>query len=157
MLMAAGYRPFREIFASQGPLSLDIFYPDLHAVRADARGGPAGPGAVLGGRACVVGGLDGAAAPAGWLRGRRGRPAADVSPIFLKNSRLALVEVPALVPAIAAVGAALAYGRTGDRRWLAGAGVLDGARARDQADGRAGPAPDRPGRSCCAGRGCASG
>jgi len=27
MLMAAGYRPFRDIFASQGPLSLDIFYP----------------------------------------------------------------------------------------------------------------------------------
>src|SRR5687768_7013109 len=27
MLMAAGYRPFREIFASQGPLSLDVFYP----------------------------------------------------------------------------------------------------------------------------------
>src|SRR5829696_2405556 len=27
MLMAAGYRPFREIFASQGPLSPDIFYP----------------------------------------------------------------------------------------------------------------------------------
>src|SRR3954469_18180279 len=27
MLMAAGYRPFRDIFASQGPLSLDLFYP----------------------------------------------------------------------------------------------------------------------------------
>ena len=27
MLMAAGYRPFRDIFASQGPLSLDIFFP----------------------------------------------------------------------------------------------------------------------------------
>src|SRR3954469_25073575 len=27
MLMAVGYRPFREIFASQGPLSLDVFYP----------------------------------------------------------------------------------------------------------------------------------
>src|SRR5438874_5233902 len=27
MLMAAGYRPFRDIFASQGPLSLDVFYP----------------------------------------------------------------------------------------------------------------------------------
>ncbi|MDP8921570.1 MAG: hypothetical protein M3O34_01680, partial [Chloroflexota bacterium] len=27
MLMVAGYRPFRDIFASQGPLSLDAFFP----------------------------------------------------------------------------------------------------------------------------------
>ena len=25
LLMAAGFRPFRDIFASQGPLSLDVF------------------------------------------------------------------------------------------------------------------------------------
>src|SRR4051812_3665222 len=27
LLMSAGYRPFREIFASQGPLLLDALYP----------------------------------------------------------------------------------------------------------------------------------
>src|SRR5215470_13390118 len=27
LLMSAGYRPFRDIFASQGPLLLDILYP----------------------------------------------------------------------------------------------------------------------------------
>ena len=27
LLMASGYRPFRDIFASQGPLSLDVFFP----------------------------------------------------------------------------------------------------------------------------------
>ena len=27
LLMAAGYRPFRDIFASQGPLLLDLLYP----------------------------------------------------------------------------------------------------------------------------------
>src|SRR5204862_6282334 len=27
LLMSAGYRPFRDIFASQGPLLLDVLYP----------------------------------------------------------------------------------------------------------------------------------
>jgi len=27
LLMSAGYRPFRDIFASQGPLLLDLLYP----------------------------------------------------------------------------------------------------------------------------------
>ena len=43
---------------------------------------------------------------------------------------------------MAAVGCALAYGRAGDRRWLAGAGRADGRLAGDQTDGRAGAGPD---------------
>ncbi len=35
--MAAGYRPFRDICASQGPLSLDLFYPTFMLFEADAR------------------------------------------------------------------------------------------------------------------------
>jgi hypothetical protein len=40
-----------------------------------------------------------------------------LSPLYLKNSRLALLEVPALVPAALAVGAALRY-QSGGRRWM---------------------------------------
>jgi hypothetical protein len=122
MLMAAGYRPFREIFASQGPLSLDVFYPTyalFGQTLASARLAPA--------LFSVVG-----VAVAAWTARHSGGPVAGavagllltLSPIFLKNSRLALVEVPALVPALGAVGAALAYGQSGDRRWVAGAGIL---------------------------------
>jgi hypothetical protein len=122
MLMAAGYRPFREIFASQGPLSLDIFYPTymlFGQTMGAARLAPAlfsVVGIVVAAWAARYAGGLVAGAGAGLLL--------TISPIFLKNSRLALVEVPALVPAMAAVGCALAYGRGGDRRWLAGAGVL---------------------------------
>src|SRR5215218_1876580 len=31
LLMSAGYRPFRDIFASQGPLLLDLLYPFFSA------------------------------------------------------------------------------------------------------------------------------
>ena len=122
MLMAAGFRPFRDIFASQGPLSLDVFYPTYALFGQTLGAARLAPalfsivGVVLAAwTARHAGGLV-AGAVAGLLL--------TLSPIFLKNSRLALVEVPALVPAIGAVGAALAYGSSGDRRWLVGAGVL---------------------------------
>jgi hypothetical protein len=122
MLMAAGYRPFRDIFASQGPLSLQLFYPTymlFGQTLGAARLAPA---------LCSIVGI----VVAAWAARQAGGLVAaavtglllTVSPIFLKNSRLALVEVPSLVPAIAAVGAALVYGRSGDRRWLAASGVL---------------------------------
>src|SRR5262245_10460562 len=118
MLMAAGYRPFREIFASQGPLSLDVFYP-TYALFGQTLGAARLAPALFGIVGVVV---------AAWTARHAGGLVAGavtgllltLSPIFLKNSRLALVEVPALVPALGAVGAALAYGRSGDRRWLAG-------------------------------------
>ena len=47
-----------------------------------------------------------------------------VSPTYLRNSRQALAEVPALAPAILAVAAALEYQRSGRRLWLVVSGLL---------------------------------
>src|SRR4051794_26810120 len=122
MLMAAGYRPFRDIFASQGPLSLDIFYP-TYALFGQTLGAARVAPALFSIVGVVIAAWT-ARHAAGLTAGAVTGLLLAISPIFLKNSRLALVEVPSLVPAIGAVGAALAYGRSGDRRWLVGAGVL---------------------------------
>lgn len=121
-LMSAGYRPFRDIFAAQGPLLLDLLHPwfvlfgqDLVAARWSV------------GIYSLVG-----LAGAYWLaRLAGGRLAAVVaglllvlSPLYLEGSRIALAEVPALAPATFSVGAAILYARGGDRRWLAACGVL---------------------------------
>src|SRR4051794_22453457 len=111
MLMAAGYRPFRDIFASQGPLSLDIFLPSyllFGQTLGAARLAPAifsVVGVVV--AAWAAWQAAGARSAAGLIAGATTGLLLTVSPIFLKNSRLALVEVPSLVPAIAAVGMAL--------------------------------------------------
>jgi Dolichyl-phosphate-mannose-protein mannosyltransferase len=122
LLMAAGFRPFRDIFASQGPLSLDVFYPTFMLFGQTL--GAARLGAVV---LSVVGLL-----LTVWAARLVGGIVAAVttgvvlllSPTYLKNSRLALVEIPALAPAVAAVGAALVYQRGGDRRWLLSSGAL---------------------------------
>ena len=94
MLMSHGFRPVRDIFASQGPLSLDIFFPFWEA-----------SGETLGGaRFAVVIYSFVAIALSGLIaRNVGGMPAGiatavmlAVSPTFLKNSRLALVEIPLL-------------------------------------------------------------
>lgn len=122
LLMEAGFRPVRDIFTAQGPLSLDVFYGpylllgrDLSAARL----------------AVVVYSLVGIAAVWWVARQAAGGLAAFLaalllvlSPLYLKNSRLALVEVPALVPATLAVGAALLYQRRGGRAPLVAAGAL---------------------------------
>ncbi len=116
MLMVAGYRPFRDIFASQGPLSLDVFFPTF-ALFGQTLGAARLAPALL----SILGLLAAAWAArhvAGPVAGATAGVILLLSPTFLKNSRLALVEVPALVPAAAAFGAALAYGRDGNRRWL---------------------------------------
>ena len=121
-LMAAGYRPCVEIFCNQGPLLFYALYPPfllfgqtLEAVRS---------GVVI---FSLVG--IGATYWAGHLLG--GRTAAIVaaglvalSPTYLKFSRLALAEVPAVAPAVLAVGAALLFQRTGRDRWLVAAALL---------------------------------
>ncbi len=122
LLMAAGYRPFRDIFASQGPLSLDLFYPTFMLF-----GQTLGAARLAPALFSLVGLLLVAAiarAAAGPVAGATAGLLLLLSPVYLKNSRLALVEVPALAPALAAVGAALAYQRWGDRRWLAASGAL---------------------------------
>ena len=121
LLMAAGYRPCVEIFCNQGPLLFYALYPTfvlfgqtLEAVRSGV----------------VLFSLIGICATywVGSLVG--GRPAAIVaaaivalSPTYLKFSRLGLAEVPAVAPAIIAVGAALVFCRTGRDRWLLGAAL----------------------------------
>lgn len=116
LLMGAGFRPVRDIFAGQGPLSLDLFYgpylwfgQSLAAARAAV---------VL----CSLFGLLAAYWTASQAAGRLAGLLAVVllvlSPLYLKNSRLALLEVPALVPATLALGAALRYQRDGRRGWL---------------------------------------
>lgn len=118
LLMAAGFRPVREVFASQGPLSLDVFYPFYLLLGQTLAGARLAVVvwsvlAILAvyATARLVGGRVG-----GWLAAAL----LIASPTFLENSRLALVEIPAVLPAIVALGAALAYQQQGDRRWLVG-------------------------------------
>ena len=116
LLMSAGFRPVRDIFAAQGPLSLDIFYPPylvfgqtLAAARV----------------AVVLFALVGLTAVF-WVADLLGGRVAAllsvlllvVSPLYLKNSRLALVEIPALVPATVSLGAMLLFQRSGRHGWL---------------------------------------
>src|SRR5204863_7094740 len=110
-LMSAGFRPFRDIFAAQGPLLLDLLHPwfvlfgqDLVAARWSV------------GVYSLIG-----LAGAYWLARLAGGPLAGVtagtllvlSPLYLEGSRIALAEVPALAPASFAVGAAILYARSG--------------------------------------------
>ena len=116
LLMAAGFRPVKEVFASQGPLSLDIFLP-FYLLLGET---------LAGARLAVVVCSILAILAVYWIGRMAGGPLGGwlaagltiASPTFLKNSRLALVEIPAILPAIVALGAALAYQQRGDRRWL---------------------------------------
>jgi MFS family permease len=121
LLMAAGFRPVKEVFASQGPLSLDIFYP-FYLLLGQT---------LAGARLAVVVSSILAILAVFWTARLVGGPVAGwlaavlliASPTFLKNSRLALVEIPAILPAIVALGAALAYQQRGERRWLIASAV----------------------------------
>jgi hypothetical protein len=113
LLMSAGYRPFRDIFASQGVLLLDLLYPFFWL------GGESLLAARLGVVTFSLLGL-GAAYWAG--RAFSGRLAASIalgllllSPLYLQGSRLALAEVPSLVPAVFALAMTLSYVR--HARW----------------------------------------
>jgi hypothetical protein len=121
-LMSAGFRPFKDIFAAQGPLLLDLLHPwfvlfgqDLAAARWSV-----GVYSLVG----LVG--------AYWLARLVGGPVAALttglllvlSPLYLEGSRIALAEVPALAPATFGVGAAIVYSRSGSRRWLVACAVL---------------------------------
>ncbi len=121
-LMSSGYRPFRDIYAAQGPLLLDLLHPwfvlfgqDLAAARLSV------------GIYSLVG-----LAAAYWVARLVGGPIAAVmalvllvvSPLYLEGSRIALAEVPAMAPAILAVGTAILYARSGSRRLLVATGLL---------------------------------
>ena len=121
-MMAAGFRPVSEVYASQGPLSLVVFYPLYVLFGSDI---------VAARLAVVVYGVAGLLATVclGWAVGG---PTAGIaaglllalSPIYLEYSRLALVEVPSLAPTLAALVALAAYRAGGRRRWLALSAVL---------------------------------
>ena len=123
-LMSVGFRPVRDIFASQGPLSLDATYP-LFALLG---------GTLAASRLAVVT-YALAEIAACYLLARQlgGRTAGllaglllVVSPVYLENSRTALVEVPALLPATLAIAAAVRFAGGGRRRWLVGSALLLG-------------------------------
>jgi 4-amino-4-deoxy-L-arabinose transferase-like glycosyltransferase len=116
LLMSAGFRPFRDIFASQGPLLLDLLYPfyrlfgeSLAAVRS---------GVVACSAVALLGAWWTARLGAGRVAGLAAAAILAVSPSFLEGSRLALAEVPTIAPSLLALVCLLAYRRAGDRRLL---------------------------------------
>jgi Dolichyl-phosphate-mannose-protein mannosyltransferase len=122
LLMRAGFRPFEDIYASQGPLLLDLLYPlymafggSLAAVR-------------LAVAAYSLVGIVATYLVSRALAGPVGAAAATtllvLSPTYLRNSRQALSETVALGPAVLAVWAAVLYARRGSNRWLFAAGAL---------------------------------
>ncbi len=122
LLMARGFLPFREISTSQGPLHLYAQFPffvlfgqTIEAARAAsvissllALGGVWWIGRQLAGR---------------WA-GLGGSLLLLVSPTYLRFSRQAMADIPALAPAALAIGAALAYRRHGRPSLLMAAAFL---------------------------------
>jgi hypothetical protein len=125
LLMSAGYRPMQEIYSSQGPLLLDMLYP-LYRLFGETLGAARlaiGVYSLFG----IVGVYVAARAVGGPVGGTVAALLLTLSPNYLRNSRQALAEVPALAPAILAVAAAFEYQRSGRRGWLVISGVLLGA------------------------------
>ncbi|MCC7372825.1 MAG: glycosyltransferase family 39 protein [Chloroflexi bacterium] len=121
-LLAAGFKPVSEIYASQGPLSLWLFYP-LTALL--------GPDIVVGRLTAVLASLLALGASAVLARSLAGPLAGiatglvlAVSPVFLENSRLAFVEQPSLAPTALGLALLVRYRQAGGRGWLIGSVVL---------------------------------
>jgi hypothetical protein len=121
-LMSQGYRPFRDIFAAQGPLLLDLLYPLFHLYGGSLEA------ARLAVATYSMIGLVGVYLAARQLGGAIGGLAAMtlliLSTLYVEGSRLALAEVVALGFAAPAVAAVIAYSRSGRRAWLAAAAAL---------------------------------
>lgn len=121
LLMAAGFRPFGDIFSDQGPWLLQALYPGYVLFG----------GSLVGVRAVVV--LASLVGLAGmyWVGRQVGGAVGGLvavlllglSPIYLQFSRLAVAEVLALAPAVLAVGCALRFQRRPGDRWLILAGL----------------------------------
>lgn len=122
LLMSHGFRPYRDIYASQGPLLLDIMYP-----LASVLGGTLGGARLAVGLISLVGILGAywsAREAAGPFAGLLAAVILVANPLYLEGSRLALAEVPSLAPALLALPAGLRYQRVGSRRWLVLAALL---------------------------------
>jgi 4-amino-4-deoxy-L-arabinose transferase-like glycosyltransferase len=115
--MSAGYRPFRDIFASQGPLLLDLLYPFYLAFGQTLTAARAG--VVICSLVAIVGAAWTARQIAGPIAGLAAALILAISPTFLDGSRLALAEVPTTAPSLLALGCLLRYRRTGGRWTLA--------------------------------------
>jgi predicted membrane-bound mannosyltransferase len=121
-LLQAGFKPVSEIYASQGPLSLWLFYPGVALF---------GPDIVVARMTVVVNSLVVLLGTA-WLARAWSGPLAGVgaagvlavSPVFLDNSRLAFVEVPSIAPTVVSLVLLVCFGRTGRRGWLVAAAIL---------------------------------
>src|SRR4051812_16377619 len=108
-LMAQGYRPFRDIFAAQGPLLLDLLYPlfRLYGGTLEAARMAVATYSLLG----LLGVYLAARQVGGALGGLAAMGLLVLSPLYIEGSRLALAEVVALGFAAPSVAAAIAYGR----------------------------------------------
>lgn len=121
-LLAAGFRPVSEIYASQGPLSLWLFYPAVALF---------GPEIVVARLTVVTFSLVVLAA-AVWIARQAAGPIAGVaagavlavSPVFLDNSRLAFVEVPSIAPTVLALVGLVMFRQSERRAWLIASAVL---------------------------------
>jgi hypothetical protein len=114
-LMSKGFRPYRDIYAAQGPLLLDSLYPfysllgeTLGAIRAGI-----GVWSMLGLAGIYLVGREAAGRWAGIIA----LVLLTVSPSYTEGSRLALAEVPSMTPLIVGLWLALRYLRHG-ARWL---------------------------------------
>ena len=121
-LLAAGFRPVSEIYASQGPLSLWLFYPAVALF---------GPEIVVARLSVVVSSMIVLAASvwiarltAGTIAGFAAGAILAVSPVFLDNSRLAFVEVPSMAPTILSLVGLVWFRKSGRRAWLIASALL---------------------------------
>jgi hypothetical protein len=121
-LLAAGFRPVSEIYASQGPVSLWLFYPAVALF---------GPEIVVARLSVVVSSMIVLAASV-WIARLTAGPIAGiaagailaVSPVFLDNSRLAFVEVPSIAPTILGLVGLIRFRLSGRRAWLIASALL---------------------------------
>jgi 4-amino-4-deoxy-L-arabinose transferase-like glycosyltransferase len=121
-MMAHGYLPFRDLAATQGPLHLYSQYPFFLLFDQT----------VAAGRAASVAFSVAGVAGAWWSARQLGGPLAGgaaallltLSPTYLRFSRQALADLPALAPAALAVAAAIAYRQSGRRSFLVAAALL---------------------------------
>ncbi len=121
-LMGQGYRPFRDIFAAQGPLLLDLLYPffRLYGGTLEAARMAVATYSLLG----IMGVYLAARQVAGAIGGIAAMSLLILSTLYIEGSRLALAEVVALGFAAPAVAAGIAYSKSGRRSWLALAAVF---------------------------------
>ncbi len=121
-LMSRGFRPYRDIYAAQGPLLLDTLYPFYRAFGESLGAIRLGVGVLS--LVGLVGAFLVAAQVAGPVGGVLACALLALSPAYLEGSRLALAEVPSLAPASLALACAVRFQAGGSRRWLVGSALL---------------------------------